>query len=192
MPEVLAIALHLRVSGKVDTNPWNASTLEWLPFDDYGARSIPRVESREPLWDRPALREEVASGRHYLPGTATGGREALVTSPVDARPQYILLLPRDGWTPFLAAAGTAAFFLLLTVKLMTPAVIAGAVALGLILRWLWRTDRRAVIWGIVVGTYSTICVAAPLLIYMHLHRIRGKETPDSGKKKTDKPAQQGA
>jgi preprotein translocase SecF subunit len=50
----------------------------------------------------------------------------------------------------------------------------------------------AMIWGIVVGTYSTICVAAPLLIYMHLHRIRGKETPDSGKKKTDKPAQQGA
>lgn len=49
----------------------------------------------------------------------------------------------------------------------------------------------AMIWGIVIGTYSTICVAAPLLIYMHLHRIRGKETPDS-KKNSDKPAQQGA
>ena len=50
----------------------------------------------------------------------------------------------------------------------------------------------AMVWGILIGTYSTICVAAPLLLYMHLHRIRGKDTPDSGKKKTDNPAQQGA
>jgi preprotein translocase subunit SecF len=53
----------------------------------------------------------------------------------------------------------------------------------------------AMIWGIVVGTYSTICVAAPLLIYMHLHRIRGKESKDTSgpnKPKGDKPAQQGA
>jgi preprotein translocase subunit SecF len=49
----------------------------------------------------------------------------------------------------------------------------------------------AMIWGIVIGTYSTICVAAPLLIYMHLHRIRGKE-PTDPKSKGDKPAQQGA
>jgi preprotein translocase subunit SecF len=53
----------------------------------------------------------------------------------------------------------------------------------------------AMIWGIVVGTYSTICVAAPLLIYMHLHRIRGKDPKDAAgpnKPKGDKPAQQGA
>jgi len=49
----------------------------------------------------------------------------------------------------------------------------------------------AMIWGIVIGTYSTICVASPLLIYMHLHRIRGKESTDP-KSKGDKPAQQGA
>jgi len=57
----------------------------------------------------------------------------------------------------------------------------------------------AMIWGIVIGTYSTICVASPLLLYMHLHRIRGKDTSgkdSSGKDKpgkdssdTDKPAQ---
>jgi len=49
----------------------------------------------------------------------------------------------------------------------------------------------AMIWGIVIGTYSTICVAAPLLIYMHLHRIRGKE-PTDPKSKGDTAAQQGA
>ncbi|MGH7402216.1 MAG: cbb3-type cytochrome c oxidase subunit I [Candidatus Rokuibacteriota bacterium] len=137
---LLDLALHLRVTGRVDANPWNAPTLEWLPLDSYGARSIPRVESREPLWDRPALREEVADGRHYLPGTATGGREALVTSPFEARPQYVLILPREGWTPLLAAAGTAAFFMLLTVKLVALAAAAGAFALAMIVRWLWWTD----------------------------------------------------
>ena len=33
----------------------------------------------------------------------------------------------------------------------------------------------ALIWGIIIGTYSTICVATPLLLYMHLHRIGRKE-----------------
>jgi preprotein translocase subunit SecF len=50
----------------------------------------------------------------------------------------------------------------------------------------------AMVWGIVIGTYSTICVAAPLLLYMHLHRIRGKEPTGPGTPKGDKPAQQGA
>ena len=39
----------------------------------------------------------------------------------------------------------------------------------------------ALIWGIVIGTYSTICVATPLLLYMHLHRIgRKDEAPEGG------------
>jgi preprotein translocase SecF subunit len=51
----------------------------------------------------------------------------------------------------------------------------------------------AMIWGIVIGTYSTICVASPLLLYMHLHRIRGKgESKGGDKSKGDTPAQQGA
>src|SRR5688572_22045020 len=111
------VGRHLRLTDKVDVNPWNAATLEWLPLGNYGARSIPLVDSREPLWDRPRLREEVDRGEHYLPGSVTGRRETIVTSPVAARPQYVAILPGPGWPPFLAAVGTAAFFLLLTVKL---------------------------------------------------------------------------
>lgn len=33
----------------------------------------------------------------------------------------------------------------------------------------------AMIWGIVIGTYSTICVAVPLLLYMNLRRTKTKE-----------------
>ncbi|TCS61310.1 protein translocase subunit SecF [Varunaivibrio sulfuroxidans] len=33
----------------------------------------------------------------------------------------------------------------------------------------------AMIWGIVVGTYSSICVAVPMLLYMNLQRRGGKD-----------------
>ena len=90
---LIDLILHLRIADEVDTNPWNAATLEWLPQEGQNLRSIPRIESCEPLWDRPSLRAEVANGQHYLPHVATGGRETLVSSPVDARAQYILECP---------------------------------------------------------------------------------------------------
>jgi cytochrome c oxidase subunit I+III len=122
-------------------NPWRASTLEWLPADDYATRSIPQVESREPLWDRPQLAQEVEEGAHWLPGTATGRRESIVTSPVDARPLYLLVLPGDSWWPFAAAVGTAGFFLLLTIKMTLLAWACGIMAVVSVLAWMWQSDR---------------------------------------------------
>ncbi|MGH8733518.1 MAG: cbb3-type cytochrome c oxidase subunit I, partial [Burkholderiales bacterium] len=121
-------------------NVWNAGTLEWLPTGTYSVRSIPIIASREPLWDQPELAADVEGGCYYLPGTATGRRETLLTSALEARPEYLLQLPGPGWTPFLAAAGTAAFFLLLTVKLVVPALIGGAVAIIMTLWWMWGSD----------------------------------------------------
>jgi preprotein translocase subunit SecF len=46
----------------------------------------------------------------------------------------------------------------------------------------------AMIWGIVIGTYSTICVATPLLLYMHIHRIRGKDEKALEKAAAEKAA----
>ena len=43
--------------------------------------------------------------------------------------------------PIGAAAFTAAFFLLLTVKQVPPAIVCGAIALAMIVRWMWDTDR---------------------------------------------------
>lgn len=121
-------------------NPWNADSLEWLPQGDYGVRSIPQITSREPLWAQPTLPGEVAAGAHWLPGTVLGGRETLVTSPVRAEPRHLLCLPGDGWSPFVAAAGTAGFFLLLTVSWTTAAWVSAAVALGAMVVWLWGSD----------------------------------------------------
>jgi cytochrome c oxidase subunit I+III len=120
---------------------YGGGTLEWLPTGEYGVRSIPRVESAYPLWDRPALKEEVEAGAHYLPGTVTGRRETLVTSAIDAQPQYVLVVPGPGWSPFVAAAATAAFFYMLTFKWMVAAAACAAVAAAAIVRWVWDTDH---------------------------------------------------
>ncbi|MGE4239252.1 cbb3-type cytochrome c oxidase subunit I [Ramlibacter sp.] len=122
-------------------DPWNADSLEWLPQGDYGARSIPQIASREPLWDRPTLAAEVEAGRHWLPRTVFGGRETLVTSPVRAELRHLLRLPGDGWLPFIAAAGTAGFFLLLTVSWFVSAAVCGAVSIAAMVAWLWGSDR---------------------------------------------------
>jgi cytochrome c oxidase subunit I+III len=158
---LIDLLLHLRPSAKVDVDPWKAGTLEWLPLDNYAVRSIPRIEGRYPLWDQPGLREQVDRGQHYLPGTVTGTRETLVTSAVDARPEFLLRLPGPSWLPMLAGAGTAAFFFALTLKLAWMAVAGAALAAACIFRWLWEGDpapggkRHAMGGGIELPDYMS-------------------------------------
>ncbi len=122
-------------------DPWDAPSLEWLPQEDYGVRSVPQVHSAYPLWDQPTLREEVAAGRHWLPGTAFGGRETLVTSPLRGEIRHLFRLAGDGWAHFVAAVATAGFFLSLTVSWMLPALACGVIAIGAVLAWVWSLDR---------------------------------------------------
>jgi cytochrome c oxidase subunit I+III len=126
--------------GQGPENPWGAGTLEWLPSDVYSTRSIPLVTSREPLWEQPGLVEQVRDGGHFLPGAPTGGRETIVTSPVEAIPEYVIQMPGPGWSPLLAAVFTASFFLLLTVKLVVVASICGVLAIVFCLVWAWGLD----------------------------------------------------
>jgi cytochrome c oxidase subunit I+III len=137
---VIDFALHLRVGSRNAGNVWKAGTLEWLPTANYGTRSIPHVTSREPLWEQPELAGDVEAGREYLPRSATGRRETIVTSAFDARPQYVLAMPGPGWAPLLGAVGTAGFFLLLTFKLVWLALAAGVLAIVSVLHWLWQSD----------------------------------------------------
>ena len=131
----------LRQPEQPHENPWHAPTLEWLPAAAYGVRSVPQIESREPLWEQPALPQQVDAGRHWLPGTLFGARETLVTSPIKAELRHLLRLPGDGWLPFVAAVGTAGFFLLLTVSWVWTAFAFGLLALVSIVAWLWQSDQ---------------------------------------------------
>jgi cytochrome c oxidase subunit I+III len=123
-------------------NIWSGATLEWLPNNVYGPRSIPIVTSADPLWDQPRLADDVDAGRFYLPGSITGRRETIVTSPIEAAPQYLLRLPGPGWTPLLAAIFTAAFFMLLTVKAVTSALVCGLLAVAMVIVWMWDSDPK--------------------------------------------------
>ena len=98
---------------------------------------------REPLSALAAARPRARGGGRraiYLPNAPTGARETIITSPIEAAPQYLQRLPGPGWTPFLAAIFTAAFFMLLTVKLVTVALSCGVLAIAFILVWTWGND----------------------------------------------------
>jgi cytochrome c oxidase subunit I+III len=141
---LLDVARNFRLSQPDDQprNRWGAGTAEWIDNQNYGPRSIPRVRDRYPLWTEPGLAHEVEAGGHYLPTTATGRREALVTSPAEALPQYVAVLPFPGWGHVVAAVGTCVFFFALTVPLLVTAGVSFLVALGGMVWWLWTgTDH---------------------------------------------------
>ncbi|HEX5683817.1 MAG TPA: cbb3-type cytochrome c oxidase subunit I [Ideonella sp.] len=146
----------LRRSPQSHGNPWNAATLEWIPSENYATRSIPQVESRDPLWQRPTLATEVERGQHWLPGTVTGLRETLVTSARHADLRHLIVLPGPSWLPVVAAFGTAAFFLLLTVKWVWTAHVFGLVTVGCTVAWLWQTDRLPAATKAIIG--EGVCV----------------------------------
>jgi cytochrome c oxidase subunit I+III len=141
-------------------NIWNAGTLEWAMGGAYSMRSIAKVTGRYATWDQPGLTEELRAGHHYMPASPTGGRETLVTSPIDARPQYVLQLPSADWAPLVAALFTAGFFVFLIFKMVVPALLFGAAAVGAFIWWLWRTDPGVTLDPVDIGDGITLPVYA--------------------------------
>ncbi|MDR7298281.1 cytochrome c oxidase subunit I+III [Pelomonas aquatica] len=129
-------------SGGEARNVFGGGTLEWLSAGNYGVRSIPVVNDLEPLWADPGLADDVEAGRYFLPNTATGERETLITSPSRAEPQYVQIMPGPSWWPLLSALFTAGFFLLLTVKAMALSAVCGVLTVFCLMRWVWGNDRH--------------------------------------------------
>jgi cytochrome c oxidase subunit I+III len=158
---LIDVARNLRLTrGEPAGDVWGGGTLDWLPNNSFGLRSIPPVASREPLWTQAGLAQDVEAGRYYLPGTLTGARETIVTSPVEAQPQYLMRLSGPGWAHLSAAIFTAGFFLLLTVKAVTLASICGLLAVVSIIVWMWDSDPAPtepvdIGGGIVLPTYAS-------------------------------------
>ena len=138
---IVDLIRNFRAGEGGEDNPWGAGTLEWLPQDVYSTRSIPRIDSREPLWDNPELALQVRRGQHYLPNAPTGGRETIVTSALRGVPQYVIQMPGPSWTQVAAALFTAACFLLLTIKVVVPALACGAAAIACMCVWVWQLDK---------------------------------------------------
>jgi cytochrome c oxidase subunit I+III len=157
----MARNFRLSPSGGNAGNVYGAGTLEWLPTELYSTRSIPVIQSREPIWDDPNLAEDVEQGRYFLPRSATGLRETLVTSPLRAEPQYLQIMPGPSPWPFAAAVFTAGFFLALTVQAYGFALVSGVLGIAAVWRWLWEADLPVPMEGVDIGagiyvpTYAT-------------------------------------
>jgi cytochrome c oxidase subunit I+III len=157
---IIDMARNFRPFGPRDAgNVFDGPGLEWLPTGLYSVRSIPVVTGRYPLWEQERLASDVEAGRYFLPNSATGERETLVTSMLNAEPQYLQRIPKpSGWPPW-GAVFTAGLFLLLTVKAYVPSMVSGVLALYCILQWCWFLDRphrhktADIGAGIIVPTY---------------------------------------
>lgn len=149
----------------VERNPWNAGTLEWLgeTEDDkpWGVRSIPEIDGRYPLWQQKNLVRDVDEGRFFLPDAEEGHRETLVTSPIDAKVTYCLRVAGPTFVPLFAAAFLGGVFIFGTFHWWAPAGVCAALALIVILGWLWTGTAK-----IPEKKHKTIGLGKTVPLYM--------------------------
>src|SRR6202012_1845811 len=106
-----------------------APTLEWStpsPPPVYNFTVIPIVASRHPLWEG-RLGEQTQRSHTKAGLVLDHGKENIGTSPLDARPDVILKMPRDSYAPFILSLTVTAIFVGL-VFLWWWLVILGVVA----------------------------------------------------------------
>jgi len=142
---LIEVVLHLLVRHRSVRNPWRAGTLEWattMPAPAYNFASLPHVESREPLWDDPALPHRIARGEFYLADAQAGRRESLVVDVATGAPQQHVIYPTNTYLPIVLAATTGLFFLAMLVKAywLAPVAVAGVAVLAM--RWVWALGFR--------------------------------------------------
>ncbi|HYD46470.1 MAG TPA: cbb3-type cytochrome c oxidase subunit I, partial [Phenylobacterium sp.] len=139
---IIDMVRNFRPFGERDAgNVYDGPGLEWLPTGLYSARSIPVVTSLYPLWEQKNLARDVKAGRYFLPGTATGERETIVTSTLAAEPQYLQRMPKPSPWHVWAAVFTAGFFLLLTVQAYAAAAVSGVLGVWCMFHWCWLLDK---------------------------------------------------
>ncbi len=109
---IVNVALTLARGRNAEPNPWGADTLEWAaasPPPQFNFRYLPVVGGRHPLWEEPSpVSEDMGpdfAWRAPLADVRKGQRETVVTSSLDARPQFRMLLPAPTAWPMWTAAG---------------------------------------------------------------------------------------
>jgi cytochrome c oxidase subunit I len=128
-----------------ERNPWGGGTLEWahdVPDPGWGARSVPYITSRYPLWDEPELVGRMDAGRFYIPDAPEGKRETIVTSAVDAVPQHVARVTGPAWCTIVAAVFTGGAFIFPTFHWYPPAIVCGVLAIATVLYWLWTSTAQ--------------------------------------------------
>ena len=123
---------------RAGADPWGGSTLEWAipsPPPQHNFEGVPVVDSLTPLW----------TGKDALPvlsGLAVDRREVLVTSVIDAEPEYLQKSPTPSISPLLAGIAVTILFV---GSIFTPwALVWGAIPVGAALTlWFWPQRSRS-------------------------------------------------
>ncbi|WP_420139774.1 cbb3-type cytochrome c oxidase subunit I [Sphingomonas sp.] len=119
-------------------NPWGASTLEWATASPPAVQNfdhVPVVDSLTPLWT-------AKQGLAVMDGLTLDTRQVLVTSLVDAEPEYRHKSPAPSITPLLAGLAVTALFI---GSIFSPwALVWGAIPVAITLTlWFWPQRARA-------------------------------------------------
>ncbi|UXZ56006.1 cytochrome c oxidase subunit I [Halomonas sp. 7T] len=142
---LLDIALHFRFGKPAKQNPWNADTLEWantMPPSAYNFVSLPKIETRHPLWDDPNLPVTMAEGKHSLAVATHGRREMWGTDPISGKVREIIHLPGNSWWPLFAAMALAVVCISLLVRVYALAGVFVLIAGVFLLRWSWENGAH--------------------------------------------------
>ena len=143
---VLINVLHgLRAGRPAGNNPWDGATLEWSvssPPPPYNFATSPVVASRLPLWEDQL---EEGTGRSSLDHgpLLDDGKEAMLTTVLDAEPDLVVKMPEDNVWPFVTTVAMTVFFAALLFHLWYWAAVGFAAILVCMLGWLWPRKSLA-------------------------------------------------
>ena len=138
---VLAVAMAAIAA----RNPWKAGTLEWAvpyPVPQFNFASVPRVEGRYPLWDRPETDEATDRADGLLGKPGDGRRELLGTGILTAAPEQVIRVSTSTWIPVLSALVLSALLACFIAKWYLGAALMVLPLLALFAVWAWTTGHR--------------------------------------------------
>ncbi|TRO90547.1 cytochrome c oxidase subunit I [Glycocaulis profundi] len=142
---VVDVVLQLRFGRRFRRNPWGATGIDWAmptPPPSYVFASLPKIESRDPLEDNPKLGADLAAGRGYLGRVKDGRMETLGVDMVSGKPDQIIVLPNNDYTPLWTAMSMGVFFLCFLFSAYWWSLIGLAGAAVFAMRWLWSIGSK--------------------------------------------------
>jgi cytochrome c oxidase subunit I+III len=146
---------HIKHGPPAGHNPWGASTLEWLyptVTPSHNVHAIPRITSRDPLWDQPELTDgHPRSLQGLLRTSHHGRRETVGCDPLTGEPVQVLRLPHPTWVPLITAAFTAVMFAALLAKIWWLVALGGLGMLAGFTAWAWEPSDSGVTYDAGLG-----------------------------------------
>ena len=118
-------------------DPWSGGTLEWSiasPPPAHNFDVIPVVHARYPLW-------EALKTPDHVVGLAANHREQLITSVIDAQPDYRGSFPDPSIWPFISAVAVSILFI---GSIYTPwAVVWASIPVSIaLIAWFWPRKKE--------------------------------------------------